>query len=162
MKSRKVASLNEIPPEIWKTKQFDDCLWFCNAVYKQNTIERWTKDCILPFPKKGDLGRTKNYRYITLTSRADMIDNALLVNHIKPEIEKIIRKNQKGFRRNQSTISQILTICWIMEGVYAKHLKATLLFVDFSKTFDCIHRGKTEQIFLWSLQRNCHSHHDAS
>ena len=35
-----------------------------------------------------------------------------------------------------------------MESVHAKNLKATLLFVDFSKTFDSIHRGKTEQILL--------------
>ena len=35
-----------------------------------------------------------------------------------------------------------------IEGVYAKHLKAALLFVDFSKVFDSIHRGKMEQIPL--------------
>ena len=32
--------------------------------------------------------------------------------------------------------------------VHAKNLEATLLFVDFSKAFDSIHRGKTEQILL--------------
>ena len=42
------------PPEVWKTRQFDDILLRqCNAVYSQNRIERWTKGCILPFPKKG-------------------------------------------------------------------------------------------------------------
>ena len=40
-----------------------------------------------------------------------------------------------------------LTISWILEGDHAKTLKKTLLFVDFSKAFDSIHRGKMEQIF---------------
>ena len=59
---------------------------------------------------------------------------------------KILRENQKGFQSNQSTTSQILTICRILEGVRAKNLEATILFVDFSKAFDYILREKTEQI----------------
>ena len=56
IKNRKAAGLDEIPPEVWKTRQFDDILLRqCNAVYSQNRIERWTKGCILPFPKNGDL-----------------------------------------------------------------------------------------------------------
>ena len=123
-------------------------LWHCNAVYNQNPIDRWMKGCILPFPKKGDLGLAKNYRGITLTSIAAKISNALLRNCIEPKIDNILRKNQNGFRRNRSTTSQILTICRILEGVRAKNLQATLIFVDFTKAFDSIHRGKMEQILL--------------
>ena len=55
IKNRKAAGLDEIPPEVWKTRQFDDILLrHCNAVYNQNPIDRWMKGCILPFPKKGD------------------------------------------------------------------------------------------------------------
>ena len=39
-----------------------------------------------------------------------------------------------------------MTICRILEGVRAKNLQATILFVDFTKAFDSIHRGKMEQI----------------
>ena len=45
-------------------------------------------------------------------------------------------------------MSQILTICRILEGVRAKNLKAAILFVNFAKAFDSIHRGKMEQILL--------------
>ena len=149
IKNRKATGLDEIPPEVWKTRQFDDILLrHCNAVYNQNPIDRWTKGCILPFPKKGDLGLAKNYRGITLTSIAAKIYNVLLWNRIVPQIDKILRKNQNGFRRNRSTTSQILTIRRILEGVRAKNLQATLLFVDFTKAFDSIHRGKMEQILL--------------
>ena len=44
--------------------------------------------------------------------------------------------------------SQNLTIHWILEGVRAKNLEATILFVDLTKAFDSIHRGKMEQILL--------------
>ena len=106
------------------------------------------KGCILPFPKKGDLGLAKNYRCITLTSIAVKIFNALLRNRIEHKIDNILRKNQNSFRRNRSTTSQILTICRILEGVRVKSLQATLIFVDFTKAFDSIHRGKMEQILL--------------
>ena len=104
------------------------------------------KGCILLFPKKGDHGLAKNYRGITLTSTAAKIYNALLRNCIEPKIDNILRKNQNGFRRNRFTTSQILTIRRILEGVRAKNLQATILFVDFTKASDSIHRGKMEQI----------------
>ena len=149
IKNRKAAGLDEIPPEVWKARQFDDILLrHCNAVYNQNPIDRWTKGCILPFPKKGDLGLAKNYRGITLTSIAAKFHKALLRNSIVPHIDKILRKNQNGFRINRFTTSQILTIRRILEDVRAKNLQAALLFVDFTKAFDSIHRGKMEQILL--------------
>ena len=40
-KSRKAAGLNKIPPEVWKTRKFDDILLqSCNAVYKNKTTEK--------------------------------------------------------------------------------------------------------------------------
>ena len=149
IRNRKDAGLHEIPQEVWKTRKFDDkLLWYCNAVYNQNIIDRWTKGCILPFPKKGDLRIAKNYWGITLTSIAAKIYNALLLNHIKPEIEKVLRKNQNGFWRNRSMTSQISTLLKYWKVFMQKNLKATLLFVNFSKAFDFIHRGKMEQILL--------------
>ena len=149
IKNRKPAGLDEIPPEVWKTRQFDDILLrHCNAVYNQNPIDRWMKGCILPFPKKADVGLAKNYRGITLTSIAAKIYNVQLRNSIKTKIDNILRKNQNGFRRNRSMTSQILTLRRILEAVRAKNLQVTLLFVDFTKAFDSIHRGKVEQIQL--------------
>ena len=61
-KNRKATGLDEIPPEVRKTREFKDILFrHCNAVYNQNIIDRRTKGCILPFPKKDGLGLAKNY-----------------------------------------------------------------------------------------------------
>ena len=74
----------------------------------------------LSMPKKADLGIFKNYGGINLMSIAANIYNGLLLNCIKHGIKKIFRKNLNGFRRNRSTISQILTIRRIIEGVRRK------------------------------------------
>ena len=143
IKNRKAAGLDEIPPKIWKTRQFVDILLrHCNEVYNQNPIGRWMKGCTLPFPKKGDLGLAKNYRGITLTSIAAKIYYDPQRNRTEPKIDNILRKNQNGFRRNRFTTTQILIIRRILEGVRAKYLQATILFVNFTKAFDSIHRGK--------------------
>ena len=69
-----------------------------------------------PFSKKNDLRIAKNY----CTSVVVKINNALLFNRIEREIEKILRRNVYGFRKNRSTTSQLLTIRRILKGVRAK------------------------------------------
>ena len=59
-------------------------------MYKQNTKEKWTKVCILPFPKKGDLGITKNYSGKTHTAIAALVYNTLLFYRIRSEVKKIL------------------------------------------------------------------------
>ena len=149
LKNRKTAGLDEIPPEIWKTRQFDDTLLqYCNAVYNQNPIDRWMKGCILPFPKMGGPRISQKLpRHNTYIHSSQNLQCPTTKPH-RTQINNILRKNQNGFRRNRSTTSQILTIRRILEGVRAKNLQATLIFVDFTKAFDSIHRGMMEQILL--------------
>ena len=79
------------------------------------------------------------------------------------KIDNILRKNQNGCRRNRSTTSQILTIRRILEGVQAKNLQVTLLFVDFTKAFDSIHRGEngTNPTSIRPTKRNRSSNNDS-
>ena len=77
---------------------------------------------------------------------ATNIYNLKLLNRIRPAVDIILRKNQIGFRTNRSTSGQILTVSRIIEGANAKYLTATILFIDFSKVFDTIHRRKMAEI----------------
>ena len=89
----KVAGLNDILTEVWKTRKCDDILlWLGNTVYKHISIEKWTKGCILFFLKKGYFRISKNYKGITVTLITANVYNVLLLNHIQPEIENILRK----------------------------------------------------------------------
>ena len=47
IKNRKAAGIDEIPPEVWKSRKFDDILLrHCNAVCNENPIDRLMKGCI--------------------------------------------------------------------------------------------------------------------
>ena len=111
IKNRKAAGLDEIPPEVWKTRQFDDTqLQHCNAVYNQNPRDRWTKGCILLFPKKGDLRLAKNYRGITLTSMVAKIYNIYIYIYFD------YPSNSRMSTLKKTTGNNI--ICWLYKGFW--------------------------------------------
>lgn len=64
----------------------------------------------------------------------------MLLNQIQPSLEEVLRDNQNGFRPRRSTTSHILALRRIIEGTKAKNLKATMVFIDFKKAFDSLHR----------------------
>lgn len=83
-KSGKSCGLDNIAAEVWKLENFNDTLLqLCNAVYTGHSIDKWRQGCLLPFPKKGDLGNTANYRGITLTSIAAKIYNSMMLKQTK-------------------------------------------------------------------------------
>ena len=96
---------------------------------------------IVPVPKKGNLSKVDNYRGIALTSIVSKTLNRMILNRIKPAMEKILRINQNGFREGRSTTSHILCLRRILEGARDRNLSALILFVDFKKAFDSVHRG---------------------
>ena len=96
IKTKKAAGLDEIPTEIWLTGIFDDIfLRACNAVNKQNSMDKCAKICMLLLTKKGDIRITKNYIGITLTATTTKIFNALFLNRIRPKIKKLMFKQYK-------------------------------------------------------------------
>ena len=106
------------------------------------------KGCILPFPKKCDIGLAKNYRGITLTSIAAKIYNALLRNRIEPKIDNILRKTEMASEEIDPRPHKYWPSVESLKAYGQKNLLATILFVDFTEAFDSIHRGKMEQILL--------------
>ena len=70
----------------------------------------------------------------------------MLLNRIRSIFDEKLGTNQNGFRPGQSTLAQILTLRRIIEGVKSKTLPAFMIFVDFHKAFDSIHRGKLMEI----------------
>ena len=132
-----------IPPEVLKRCNLDDIvLQYANdLLLKNEKPDQWSKLDIIPVPKKGDLSCTDNYRGISLSSIVSKTINRLILNRIKPALDGKLRNNQNGFRPKRSTSAQILALRRIIEGVKANNLKCSLLFIDFKKAFDSVHRG---------------------
>ena len=146
-RSGRAVGLDNIPLEIWKTEKFKHFLLkVCNKALIQHEIPtHWTRSAIIPIPKKGDLSNPANYRGISLTCVGAKIYNRMLLNRLRPHIDPILRWNQNGFRENRSTISQILALRRLLEGMKSKNLPLVAIFIDFLKAFDSIHR---ERMFM--------------
>ena len=95
------------------------------------------------------------YRGISLMPIAAKLYNKMLLNRIVPHIETLLRKNQNGFRRGRSTLSQILCLRRLIEesqalnndlALQALNNDLALVFVDFSKAFDLVDRNKMFEI----------------
>ena len=96
--------------------------------------------------KEKDLTKTDNYKGISLASRVSKTLNRMLPNRIKPSFEEVLIDNQNGVRSGRSTTFHILALRRIIEGAKPKNLKATMVFIDFKKAFDSVHRGPLMKI----------------
>ena len=148
LKSSKAFGPDNIPAIIWKDDNFHDLLLnLCNHTLSTFKFPKiWHQSQIIPMPKKGDLSLVTNYRGISLMSIAAKLYNKMLLNRIVPYVEPLLRKNQNGFRRGRSTLSQILCLRRLIEESHASNRDLALVFVDFSKAFDSVDRAKMFEI----------------
>ena len=73
----------------------------------------------------------------------------MLLERIKKDVDKKLRKEQAGFRPKRSTTEQIFTLRNIFEQANEWRACLYVHFVDFEKAFDSIH---TES--LWNIMRS--------
>ena len=143
LKTGKLPGSDEIPPEVLKFCDLDEIILnFANKLLISNEKpQQWSDVDIKPLPKAGDLGFTTNYRGIALSAVAAKMVNKMLLLRIQPKLDYHLRPNQNGFRPKRSTTAHILALRRLIEGVKRHHLKSVIVFVDFSKAFDSVHRG---------------------
>ena len=72
--------------------------------------------------------------------------NRLLLNRIRPELEKILRPNQNGFKLLPSTSSQSLALRRIIEEMKNHQKENAIIFIDFKKAFDSVDENTRFQI----------------
>jgi hypothetical protein len=77
--------------------------------------EEWKEIIIVPIYKKGDRDRCENYRGIALENVAYKILVNVILEKIKPYIEKITGAYQNGFTDVRSVIDNIFVIKIINE-----------------------------------------------
>ena len=75
-----------------------------------------------------------NYRGISLNCVTAKVYNRMLLNRLRPYIEPILRNNQNGFRPGRSTLTQILALRRVIEGVKEKNLPE--IFLSLQKSME--------------------------
>ena len=122
----------------------------CNKAWNESTIpEEWSKSILVPVPKKGDLSQCANYRTISLINHTGKILLIILLNRLKHQLEPHLSEEQAGFRKDRSTVHQILTLRLIAEKAKRHGKKIYNCFIDFQKAFDTI-----KQKVIWATLRS--------
>ncbi|KAJ1518927.1 hypothetical protein ONE63_011462 [Megalurothrips usitatus] len=100
----------------------------------------WNESIIVPLPKGGSPTDCNNYRGITLLNTAYKLFTITVKKRLDPYAEAALGDYQCGFRRGRSTMDQIFTLQQILEKRARKKLETHMVFIDFQKAYDSIHR----------------------
>lgn len=153
IRNGKAAGPDQIPPEALKADPETTAEMllplFEKIWYDEEIPTEWKEGHIIKIPKKGDLSNCDNYRGITLLSIPGKIFYRILLERMRDSVDKELRDNQAGFRKNRSCTDQIATLRIIVEQSLEWNSSLYINFVDFQKAFDSLHRDT-----LWQLLRH--------
>ena len=109
----------------------------------------WNEGYIVKIPKKGDLSQCTNWRGITLLNVVGKLLSKIILSRIKHHIEKKLRSEQAGFRKERSCMDHIFTLRNILEQSMEWSSPLYMGFIYFEKTFDSLHTDT-----LWKIVRS--------
>uniref|UniRef100_A0A0B7BH62 Reverse transcriptase domain-containing protein n=3 Tax=Arion vulgaris TaxID=1028688 RepID=A0A0B7BH62_9EUPU len=121
-----------------------------NDIWDKEIIPEECRICsIIKLPKKGDLGNCNNWRGIILLSLTSKIFSRVILQRMKVALDNKIRIEQAGFRKGRSCIDHIFALRQIVEQSNEWNSSIYMVFVDFEKAFDSLHRES-----LWKILRH--------
>ena len=107
MKKGKSAGIDNIPAELVQAGGDDEITAFTkifNKIWQTGDWPTpWTQSLVITLPKKGNLQHCQNYRTISFISHPSKVMLKIILNRLKTQTEKIIAKEQAGFRAGRST-----------------------------------------------------------
>lgn len=116
-----------------------------NKIYRTGKIpDEWKTALIVPvYKKKGSNKEIGNYRPIALTIVCRRLYERLLIRELEPAI-RMISDFQGGFRRNRSTLDQIL----LLQEIMHKRGNIHNIFLDLKAAYDMVDRRR-----LWTKMK---------
>ncbi|KAK3517624.1 hypothetical protein QTP70_013436 [Hemibagrus guttatus] len=153
MKNGKAPGEDGMCPEMLKAEEEETPLVLQCVLQdiweKERCPDIWKIGTIIKLPKKGDLGDCNNWRGITLLSLMSKVFCRIILQRIIAAVDIKLRQEQAGFRKGKSCIDHIFTLRQILEQSHEWNSPLYLVFVDFEKAFDSLHRDS-----LWKILRH--------
>ena len=110
----KSTGVNNIPAELVQAGGEDvitTLTTICNKIWQTEEWPiPWNKSLVITLPKKGNLQQCQNYRTISLISHPSKVMLKIILNRLKPQVEKIINEEQAVFKAGKSTTEQIFNL----------------------------------------------------
>ncbi|GFT12182.1 RNA-directed DNA polymerase from mobile element jockey [Trichonephila clavipes] len=149
IKPRKSPGLDQITNRMLKNLPLKFLLFITlliNQLFKNNYFpDSWKTALVIPILKPDKNPETpQNYRLISLLSSLSKVYEFVLLRRLNQHCaaSNIIIPQQCGFRRQCSTVHQLLRVTGLIHSGFEKHLATGILFLDIAKAFDKIwHEG---------------------
>ena len=112
----------------------------------------WGLAEVIPIPKTGNLRQVKNWRPISQIKLPGKILERLIHRQLSPYFEKILHKNQHGFRNNMSTSTAIFDVLLKLFENWKEKKYSSCIFIDYSKAFNTIdHNILIQKLKIYGL-----------
>ena len=95
---------------------------------------------------KGNAKECSTYRTIALISHSSEVMLKILQDKLQQYRNNKLPDVQSYFRKGRGTRGQIANIHWIIEKIREFQKNIYFCFIDFTKSFDCVHHNK-----LWKI-----------
>ena len=134
MKLGKTPKLDGLTLDPWKLSRVGTFLReFCIQTFEGHRPDERGITGIVPVPKKVNLTICDNYRGTSLTQIAAEVCNQMILNRIRPVVDKLLPPTQNSFRQFRSTASHILALRRNVEEVLNHKKEAVIVFIDFKR-----------------------------
>ena len=97
-------------------------------------------------PKKGDCGKIKNWRPISLLDNFYKIVSRLVTTRIRKYIDKLTPIGQKAYSKNRQCQEVVINIIDEIAKCKKQNKKAALVSLDIKKAFDSLSHAFVEQV----------------
>ena len=144
MKNNKATGIDNIAAEVLKI-DIDTTASEMEKLFREiwdaeEVPDEWKQGLIVKLPKKGDLTVCGNWRSLTLMSVPAKCLGRCLIRRFGDDIDKMLRREQAGFRPRHDTEEQIFILRNIIEQSLECNTELYMVFVDYEKAFDSIDR----------------------
>ena len=119
-----------------------------NTIFNSGIFpETWSKGCVVPVFKKGNINDPNNYRGITIISCLGKLFTSVLNSRLLAWDKEynIITDAQFGFKPGLGTVDAIFVLQSLINRTLKNRKRLYCCFIDYKKAFDLIDRSK-----LWT------------